>query len=192
MPRTKLDKLVEELNNDDTVKETVARATEKVTSRPAPEKKKFGQEDLITCKSVITGGLYMEGQKSKQLYVFGDYGGETEIEYRDLVAEVRLNSSFVFEPRFIIEDEDFIEGFPQLKQFYAKYLSAQDIRNILELPTNQMLKRMQELPSSSLDSLRNTAATMVATGAIDSVSKIKALDEFFETDMEFLSSLMQK
>lgn len=182
MPRTRMDDLVEEMNNEEPVEQLVPQKK---------EKKKFQQHDLIMCRSVVDGGLFLEGSKTKQLYQWNDYGDESEVEYRDLVAEVRVKSNFVFAPWFIVEDDDFVEEFPQLKQFYSQYLNIKDLREILDLPVNQMAKKIQELPKSTKDSIRNLAASMVKSGAIDSVSKIKKLDELFETDMEFLSSLLQ-
>lgn len=181
MPRTRMDDLVEVLSKEDETPETPKKK----------EKKKFQQSDLIMCRSVTTGGLFLEGSKTKQLYQWNDYGDESEVEYRDLVAEVRLKSNFVFAPWFIVEDDDFIEEFPQLKQFYAQYLSVKDLREILNLPVSQMARRISELPQGAKESLRTLAASMIKSGAIDSVSKIKKLDEIFETDMEFLSSLLQ-
>jgi len=182
MPRTKMDDLAEKLNE----------SNEQIEQEPVKkEKKKFQQTDLILCRSVVTGGLFMEGSKTKQLYQWNEYGDESEVEYRDLVAEIRVKSNFVFAPWLIIENEDFIEEFPQLKQFYAQYLSVKDLREIIELPINQMAKRISELPSGAKESVRSIAASMVKSGVIDSVKKIKALDEIFDTDMEFLSSLMK-
>jgi phosphoglucomutase len=54
-----------------------------------------------------------------------------------------------------------------------------------------MAKKISELPKGAKETLRTIAASMVSSGAIDSVAKIKKLDEIFETDMEFLSSLLQ-
>lgn len=185
MPRTKMDALVAELNNanytDEEPKDTSTKKT----------KKKFEQTDFIMCRSVIQGGLFLEGAKTKQLYRWTDYGDETEVEYRDLVSEVRAKSAFVFSPYFIVEDEDFIEEFPQLKQFYNQYYSVKDLREILSLPLSSMAKKIEELPNGAKESLRSLAASMISSGAIDSVSKIKKLDEIFDTDMEFLSSLLQ-
>lgn len=183
MPRTKMDDLAEELNREEGL------SAEEPNN--VPKKKKFEQTDFIMCRSVTTGGLFMEGSKTKQLYQWNDYGDESEVEYRDLVAEVRLKSDFVFAPRFIVEDDDFIEEFPQLKQFYSQFFSVKDLREILDLPVSQMAKKITELPKGAKESLRSIAASMVSSGAIDSVSKIKKLDEIFDTDMEFLSSLLQ-
>ena len=181
MPRTKMDDLVEAMNNEGYEPEEPAKK----------EKRKFLQTDFIMCRSVVTGGLFFEGSKTKQVYQWNDYGDETEVEYRDLVAEVRAKSNFIFSPWFIVEDEDFIEEFPQLKQFYAQYLSVRDLKAIINLPINQMAKKISELPNGAKETLRTIAASMVSSRAVDSVAKIKKLDEIFETDMEFLSSLLQ-
>ena len=185
MPRTRMDDLVEELEYNDN--EETSSSLES-TKKP---KKKFQQTDLIMCKSVTNGGLFLEGSKTKQLYQWNDYGDETEVEYRDLVAEVRTKSNFVFAPWFIVEDQDFVDEFPQLKNFYAQYLSVKDLRDILNLPISQMAKKISDLPKGAQESVRTIASSMVKSGAIDSVAKIKKLDEIFETDMEFLSSLLQ-
>lgn len=185
MPRTRMDDLVEELGNIENKEGDV------VSEKARSAKKKFQQTDLIMCRSVTNGGLFLEGSKTKQLYKWNDYGDETEVEYRDLVAEVRLKSNFVFAPWFIVEDQDFVDEFPQLKNFYAQYLSVKDLKDILDLPVSQMAKRISELPKGAQESVKTIAASMVKSGAIDSVAKIKKLDEIFETDMEFLSSLLQ-
>lgn len=179
MPKTRMDNLAEKLNNNELL-ETAGKA-----------KKKFDQADPIKCRSVITGGLFLEGAKTKQIYNWSDYDDETDVEYRDLVAEVRQRSEFVYGPRFIVMDDDFIEEFPQLKQFYNQYYSVKELGEILELPVNQMAKKIAELPKGAKDSIRNLAASKISSGAIDSVKKIKKLDEIFETDLEFLSSLME-
>lgn len=181
MPRTRMDNLAETLNNEE-VLETVK--TEKKA------KKKFEQTDYIRCRSVVSGGLFLEGSKTRQVYSWTEYGDEAEIEYRDLAAEVRQRSEFVFGPRFIVEDDDFIEEFPQLKQFYNQYYSVRELGDILELPINQMAKKIEELPKGAKETLRTLAASRISSGLIDSVSKIKKLDEIFNTDLEFLSSLM--
>lgn len=180
MPRTKMDDLVEELNQEEYQEDEYPK-----------KKKKFEQTDLIMCRSAVTGGLFLEGAKTKQVYQWNDYGDETEVEYRDLVAEVRAKSKFIYSPWLIVEDEDFVNEFPQLKSFYSEFLSVKDIKEILNLPLSQMARKISELPAGTKDTLRSIASSMVASGAIDSVAKIKKLDEIFETDMEFLSSLMQ-
>lgn len=186
MPRTKMDALVEQLNSEDKEVKEAAEATPQ-----KKEKKKFEQTTGIMCRSVVLGGLFLEGSKSKTLYEWRSYGDEVEVEYRDLVSEIRARASSVFSPWFIVEDDDFVEEFPQLKQFYIDHYKVRDLKDILDLPLKEMVKAINELPAGAKDTFKNLAAEAVANGLLDSVNKIKALDEIFETDLNLLASLSE-
>ena len=62
MPRTRMDDLVEELEQTEDITEPVSGETKKA-------KRKFQQTDLILCKSVTNGGLFLEGSKTAALSV---------------------------------------------------------------------------------------------------------------------------
>lgn len=184
MPRTKMDELVEELNSDE--------GFEKEVKEKKPKKKKhFEPSDGVICRSITQGGLFMDGEKTQMQYKWSDYGDEIEVEYRDLVAAVRRRSPYVFNPYFIIDDDDFLAEFPQLEEFYQKSYSMRDLQNILSLPVNEMLAQLRQLPKGALESFKNIASTQVASGKLDSVKKIRALDDFFGTDYNLLQSLFQ-
>ena len=153
------------------------------------KKKVFDQSDGVLCASITQGKLYVEGSKTGMLYSFSDYGDETEIEYRDLVGLIRSKDKSVFEPRFVVEDKDFIEEYPALKKFYDDEFSVQNIKNILLMPDDQMVAEIEKLPRGAADSLKSIAAEQVATGQIDSVRKIKALDSVFGTNLNLLGEL---
>lgn len=156
-------------------------------------KKKFDQSDGIVCRSVTEGRLYMVGKKTHILYTWDDYGDETEVEYADLVASIRANrkNGYVFTPCFIIQDEDFIEEYPQVKQFYEKASKTSDLKSILNEPVDKMVEDIKALPPTAMDALKNMAATQVQNGKLDSVKKIRALDDLFGTDLNLLASLFE-
>ena len=156
------------------------------------QKKEFAQSDGIKCHSVVQGGLYYEGSKTGMLYSFSDYGDVTEIEYRDLVAAVRTKSEYVYNPYFIIEDEDFLAEFPAVAKFYENQISIKDLKSILDLDISKMVSAIQLLPKSAVDNLKKIASTQIANGHLDSVKKIKALDELFGTDLNLLGELFSE
>ncbi len=153
------------------------------------EKKTFSQSDGVLCRSITQGSLYFEGIKTGMLYSFSDYGDETEIEYRDLVGAIRSKDKAVFEPRFVVEDEDFILEYPALKKFYDDEFSIQDIKGILNLTEKKMIEEIEKLPIGAKNSLKTIAAEQVYTGQLDSVRKIKALDSVFKTDLNLIGEL---
>lgn len=204
MPRTKMDDLAEQLNMEEGFlpeekgpeKEVQVKETPKQTQKEAPKempkkKKTFEQTDTIWCRSVIIGGLYLEGAKTKTLYEWRGYGDQVEVEYRDLVSEVRARSAYVFNPWFVIEDEDFLDEYPQVKKFYTESHSVTELRDILSLPLQKMVKEINDLPLGAKDVFKNIASEAVASGTLDSVAKIKAIDEIFDTDLNLLASLSE-
>ena len=163
---------------------------EPVTAEPVVEEtpvRFFKDSDGIPCRSITQGGLYMEGAKTHMHYEWVTYGDITYVEYADLSAAVRMKSSYVFGPTFIIEDEDFINEFPQLKKFYTENYTMQDLENILTFDVDKMIKEIKLLPHSAVESMKILAASAVADGTLDSVKKINALDEVFGTNMSLLA-----
>ena len=64
-----------------------------------------------------------------------------------------------------------------------------DLKKILTLPTDQMIESIKKLPSGAFDNIKAIAAKQVADGILDSVSKIKALDQLFDTDLNLIGQL---
>ena len=151
--------------------------------------KKFEAMDGVLCRSIVDGVLVMEGIKSKNFYKWADTNDVAEVEYQDLVSAVRSNTSYVFAPHFIIEDEDFLAQFPQVQKVYDSMYTTADLKEILKLPVTAMMKEIESLPNGSKDNLREVAGKMVLNGQLDSVQKIKALDNFYKTNFLITTNL---
>lgn len=176
-----------------TVKEETPKVVETKTEvevETKPTKKTFDPNDGILCRSVTHGKLFVDGIRTGMKYTFLDYDDESDIEYRDLVALVRARDKSVYNPRFIIMDEDFIAEYPTLKKFYDEHFSTKNIKEILDMPDYQMKEEIAKLPKGAVDSLKSIAVNMIVSGEIDSIRKIKALDEAFGTDLSLLNELI--
>lgn len=180
---------VEEVKKEEVKVEKEVKENKKAST---PKKKTFDPADGIMCRSVVTGALYLEGAKTKMPYVWSNYGDETEVEYRDLVALVREQSGYIYNPFFIIDNEDFVAEFPQLEKFYSENYSVKELSDILELPINEMIESINRLPKTAVNTIKKIAASQVSVGQIDSVRKIKALDELFGTDLNLISEIFQQ
>lgn len=168
-----------------TSENVIDNVVEKETKKTA---KKYSDGDFIMCHSVIAGGLNVNCRSSNH-YEFSKYGGECEIEYRDLVDLIHKHSDHIFKPRFIIDDDDFIEEFPQLKKFYKELYTVTDLKEILSLPNNVMKQNIAIMPDEAKDTLKKLAATMVGSGEIDSISKVRVLTDIFGANFNLLSEL---
>lgn len=153
-------------------------------------KKVYSPTDGIPCKSITQGGLYMSGLKSSILYEWIDAGDVVEVEYQDLLAAIRSHNGYIMRPLFVIEDSEMIEHYPQIKKLYESLYSVGELEDvILDLDPASMKATILSLPEGAQTSISHLASKMVSDGRLDSVKKIKILDEIFDTDMTVMTGL---
>ena len=149
----------------------------------AKQPKKFAQDDMILCRSVTYGELLLTGPKSKLLYSWANYGDVTEIPFQDLQALRSTRSSYLFRPRFIIEDEDLVELWAKdLKDMYNNLVDDDDDA-LFKLPLNQFKSKLKKAPRGVQQAVKNIAGEKILNGSLDSLAKIKAIDEILGTDL---------
>ena len=153
-------------------------------------KKEFEKDEYITCRSVTIGTLIMTGSKSNEDYRWEGYGDCTDVKYQDLTSLVAKKSDYLFHPYFVVEDEDFIEQHPTLEKFYESQFTTTDLEEILDMDVRSMVANIERLPKGAKDTLKIMTSNKVFAGEIDSLSKIKALDEIFGTEINLLSNLI--
>lgn len=173
----------DEVKNEAIVEEVESEVTveEKVVAKPKT-RRKFAMNDLILCKSVTYGELLLPGKKSQLLYRWMNYGDFTEVEYQDLQALRSMNSAYLNAPYFVIMDEELLEQWPDLKKINDRIMDI-DMDKLFTLPINQFKKKLKEFPSSYASSIKNIASSKILNGELDSISKIKAIDEILGTEL---------
>lgn len=165
------------------------KADDTVTAK-STSKKKYEPTDGIECKSITSGELGMIGIKSNILYRWAGRDDVTEVEYQDLVAGIRSSSDSIMKPRFIILDNEFVQEFPALQKVYENLYSIKDLKDVLKLPVSSMKKTIQSLPDGAKESIKSIAAGQIRSGQLDSVNKIKALDELFDVKFILMTNLV--
>lgn len=162
-----------------------SESAEEVIEKPKKEPRKFAQDDMILCKSVTYGELLLPGKKSKLLYIWSNYGDTTEVEFQDLQALRSTRSAYLMNPYFVVEDEELLEQWPELKVLYDKTM-ALDIDSLFSLPINQFKKKLRDIPIGFKDPIKNIAGEKIRNGSLDSIAKINALDEILGTELKLM------
>ena len=93
-------------------------------------------------------------------------------------------SQILFKPRFIIEDEELIE---QWKGDFGKMyeeITNTDVEAIFKLPVNQLKAKLKKAPTGIQQAVKNIAGEKILNGSLDSLAKIKAIDEVLGTDLK--------
>lgn len=175
-----VEEVVEEVVEEEIPVEEIAEETVK-------EKKQFHADDMILCRSTVSGKVTMEGDLSKNIYRWIDYGSVCDVEYRDLVNAVRRHSTFIFAPRIIIDDEDFIEEFSDLKKFYREQFTVKELAEIIDMDDNDIYSAVEVLPKGAKEELTNLVSTYIANGTIDSIRKIKTFENVLGVDFSMVA-----
>ena len=165
-------------------KEVISEEIEnvKVESKKAP--RKYAPSDMIPCRSITYGELLLTGTKSKLLYSWANYGDITEVEFQDLQALKSTRSTYLFRPRLVIEDEELVEQWG--KDFATLYqdIIDVDVEDLLKLPINQFKSKLKKASKGVQQAVKNIAGEKILNGSLDSLAKIKAIDEILGTDLK--------
>lgn len=147
--------------------------------------KEYSPEDTIPCRSVTEGGLFLGGTKSEILYRWSGYGDVQEVEFQDLRALLSKNSEYLFRPAFIIDDEYLLSlpKWSKLNDLYEQMFETEDLDRLFSLPNNDFKHAIQSVPAKFKYTIITAAGSRIANGELDSLTKIKALDEVFGTDL---------
>lgn len=150
---------------------------------PVKTPRKFAPDDMIACRSVTFGELLLTGTKSKLLYSWANYGDITEVEFQDLQALRSTRSSYLFKPRFVIEDEELVEQWSkELGEMYKGIVTV-DVDDLFKLPLAQFKSKLKKAPKGIQQAVKNIAGEKILNGSLDSLAKIKAIDEILGTDL---------
>lgn len=169
-------------------RKTTNAATEATASVTAAEttkkaQRKYAPDDRIPCRSITFGELLMTGMKTKLLYSWANYNDVTEVEYQDLQALRSTRSSYLYRPRFIIEDEELVEQWGKdLNDIYQKIVDV-DVEDLFKLPIGQFKSKLKNSPRGVQQAVKNIAGEKIMNGSLDSLAKIKAIDEILGTDL---------
>lgn len=150
-----------------------------------PVQKTYDQHDLILCRNVSAGWLKMTG-KSGIPYVWNATGDLCEVEYGDLWARKTAKSEYLYKPYFVIEDEELLEQprWKDLKTFYdEKVYGLDNVDAIINVPSSSIRRVLVELSDGMKNAVAVRAATMIENGSLDSLKKIKIIDEVCGTDL---------
>jgi len=172
---------------DDAMADTVQAEAPVTTEHEVTKPKKFENEDVVPCRSITAGVLVMTGARSGNVYRWYGIDDVLEVEYRDLIAEVRSRSSYITEPFFVVDDADFVTQNPLLKEIYENLYSIKDLASIFRLDPRSMTDTINKLPKGAKETVKSLAATYIQEHRIDSLRTIQTLSNIFNCNFEYLT-----
>ena len=165
-----------------TKKENTVNEVENETKKKTP--KKYASDELIPCRSITFGELLMTGKKSGLLYSWANHGDVTEVEFQDLQALKSTHSSYLFKPRFVVEDDELTAQWGKEFETLYKDINNVDVEAMFKLSPAQLKSKLKSAPKGVQQAVKNIAGEKIMNGSLDSLAKIKAIDEVLNTDLK--------
>lgn len=161
-----------------TIKKPVAKKPIKV------EEKTFNKDDLIPCVSVTVGPLIYSAldTRSHNRYDWFDFGDVCDVEYQDLLAMIARKSEFVFMPRFVIDDDDFLKKYPKLKEIKEKFFGLDNPTQFFGVTPDKLEEKINSAPEGLKKAIADMAGTLIKQGELDSRKKIEIIDRTLGTE----------
>ena len=183
---------IENIEDKETVESTIDNVSQSI--KPVEKKREFGDNDDIECVSICSGELGMIGIKSGINYRWAGRGDVTKVEYQDLVAALKSGKRQIYEPDFVIKNDDFLDKWPEIKKVYKNMYSIEDLSSVIlkSSNANEMIRIIDSLPKGARDSVRSIAMSLINQGKLDSITKIKALDKYYDTSFILMSEFKNK
>ena len=168
----------------DTEKVLETKAEKSVPKTP----RKYAPDEQIVCRSITYGELLITGPKSKLLYSWSNYGDTTPVEYQDLQALRSIRSAHLLKPRIIVEDDELVAQWGKdFKDLYDKVVDV-DVEKLFDLPIGKFKTALENAPKGVQQAVKNIAGEKIIDGSLDSLAKIKAIDEILGTDLKLYMS----
>lgn len=156
------------------------------TAPKKANKPKHDPGELITCRSVCFGGLRLIGPKTKMPYEWMNQGDYGEVEYQDLLAWKTLHAPCLFDPLFIIEDEDICnEWNAELGKIYED-LNRVDLDEMFKLPHRSFVAQLKKLPKGMKSTIQNMAYSKIQSKELYDLRTIEAIDEILGTELKIM------
>lgn len=174
------------------VETAVVKEEQKIQESPktVPEsaKREYKPADLIPCTSVTVGELICIGPRTGQRYNAFGYGDKLYVEYQDLLALKMKHSSYLYMPYFTIEDEELLSdpAWKDVQDISTKVYMTDDLNKFFSLSVSQMRSILNNSPNGFKAAVRVMAMTKLDSGELDSINRIKMLDEILGTDLQSL------
>ncbi len=177
-------------NNKTEDKKVVEKTVEKVETKNITKKKlRLDDNVLISVKSNRFGELIYINHKTGDETRWENFGDVQPLSVGDLRAMKAKQLTFFKENWITIEgiedaDDDYddveieeIYEALQISQYYDEYLCPKDINKVFNWTTDEMKNKIPRMTKSVRESILVRANELIKLNILDSMSKVKALEE---------------
>lgn len=162
------------------VSEAVSTKVEEVVAETVLVPAAIDPSQYVVVRNGFQGKLIYVSSRTKERFMWDQFGDEQEIELRDLKS-ARSSSKKFFQNNWFMFDEDWIVDYLGVKQFYKNALKIDEFDSVFENDTDTLQSIISKLSPGQKKSIAYRARQLIASGEIDSIKMITVLEESLET-----------
>ncbi len=155
------------------------KAEETVEGKTTPiVAKEIDPNQIVVVRSGFHGRLVYKSPRTREKFVWGEFGADQEMELRELRNAKSANKKY-FENNWFMFDEAFewVIGYLGLTQYYKNALSIEDFDALFKNSPSEIEKVIAKLSNGQKKSVGYRAKQLIAEGEIDSNKAIAALEK---------------
>ena len=145
--------------------------------------KKLDPHQYVTVRNGYQGKLIFISPRTREKFVWDEFGMEQELELQDLRSARGVSRRFFEENWFLIDDPEVIE-YLGVERFYRNAISAEEFETLFDKPVDEIISIVSSLSNGQKRAVGYLAKKKVADGEVDSIKLIDALEK--EIGMELI------
>lgn len=140
--------------------------------------KEIDPNQIIVVRSGFHGRLVYKSPRTREKFVWGEFGADQEMELRELRNAKSANKKY-FENNWFMFDEEFewVIGYLGLSQYYKNALPLDGFDDLFKKSPAEIEKAIAKLSKGQKKSVSYRAKQLIAEGEIDSNKAIAALEK---------------
>ena len=189
---------VENIENKKPIENQKVKEIEEIIVKdvaPIKKKIKFSDDTLISVKSNVFGTLIYINHKTGDEVRWDNFGETQTLSVGDLRAMKAKQLAFYKENWIVFEGiEDSSEEYEdidvqdiydvlQVSQYYKNYLCPNDLNEVFNWTTTEMRNKIPRMTKSVREAIAIRANELITEGILDSMSKVKTLEEILNCQL---------
>lgn len=139
-------------------------------------KKNLNPNMIVTVKNGFQGHLVYKSRRTNERFEWDDFGDEQDMELQELKNARNASKAFFINNWFLIDDPEVLE-YLGVAQYYKFALDFKSFDELFEKTPNEIKNIIALLSNGQKKSVAYRAKELIASGVIDSIKVINALEE---------------
>lgn len=154
----------------------MAKSETNVTKSAKPQK--IDPSQMVTVYNGFQGRLVYISSRTGEIFVWDEFGGEQEMELRELRNAKNSAKTFFINNWFMFsEDDAWVIDYLGLGMYYKNSLNIEEFDSIFSLSPEDIKNRISVLPHGQKKSLIYKAKKLYSHNEIDSNRVIRAIED---------------